>query len=259
MEIPEPVRLLARHPFRELPKPASIERFDLPGARISINPYPSAQVAYPLDDRMDVAASVEAAREIAREHGKEIVAWWLVPEDAERFGARFEELGVVNADTPGFEAVENGLALVEPPVGERVGGVEVRMVETFEDFQAGGRVIVASFGLPEISEEEERQRFEEYLSDDTGRIFVGVVDGEIVGTSFAAFADAGLNLFGGSVLPAARRRGVYRALLFARWDFAVQRGTPALTVQAGRMSRPICERLGFRFVDASRVYVDTLR
>jgi GNAT superfamily N-acetyltransferase len=60
------------------------------------------------------------------------------------------------------------------------------------------------------------------------------------------------------VLPKARGRGVYRALLFARWDFAVDRGTPALTVQAGRMSRPICERLGFQFVDASRVYVDTV-
>jgi len=31
----------------------------------------------------------------------------------------------------------------------------------------------------------------------------------------------------------------------ARWDEAVRRGTPALAVGAGAMSRPILERLGF--------------
>jgi hypothetical protein len=46
--------------------------------------------------------------------------------------------------------------------------------------------------------------------------------------------------------------------VLARWDLAVERGTPALTVQAGRMSRPICERMGFGFVEAVRVFVDNL-
>jgi GNAT superfamily N-acetyltransferase len=255
--LPEPVRLLARNPFRELPKPKSIKRFDLPGARMSINSYPGAQTAFPLGDDLDVPVAVEAARAVAREHGKVTIAWWLVPEHAELYGSRFEELGIVNTDTPGFEAIENGLALVEPPAGERVEGVEVRVVETYEQYVAASRVAVECFGLPELPEEEQRARFDEYVDDDAGRLFVGVVEGEVVGTSFAAFAAAGLNLFGGSVLPAARGRGVYRALLAARWDYAVERGTPALTVQAGRQSRPICERLGFRFVDASRVYVDS--
>ena len=259
MEIPEPVRLLARSPFRELPVPKNVEVVELPGAQIGFSPHPGAQVALPSLDGMDVAPAVEAARAAARERGKETIAWWLVPEHLELYGAQLEELGIVNSDTPGFEAVENGLALLEPPTGERVEGVEVRVVETFEDYSAGTRVIVECFGYPEQSEEEQRRRFAEYLEDDNGRAFIGLVDGDVVGNSFGAFADAGLNLFGGSVLPEARGRGVYRALLFARWDFAVARGTPALTVQAGRMSRPICERLGFRFVDAARVYVDTLR
>jgi hypothetical protein len=45
--------------------------------------------------------------------------------------------------------------------------------------------------------------------------------------------------------PSARRRGVYRALVAERWREAVARDTPALTVQAGAMSRPILEKLGF--------------
>jgi GNAT superfamily N-acetyltransferase len=60
------------------------------------------------------------------------------------------------------------------------------------------------------------------------------------------------------VLPEARGRGVYRALVQARWRAAAARGTPALTVQAGRMSRPICERLGFAFLAPIRVFVDQL-
>jgi hypothetical protein len=258
MEIPDPVRLLARNPFRELPGTKNTQRFDLAGARLAVNTYPGAQTAFPLGDDLDVPAAVEAVRAAARDHDKQTIAWWLVPEHAELYGARFEALGIPNADTPGFEAIENGLALVEPPIGDRVEGVEVRVVETFDDFRAAMRVGVACFGLPELPEDQKRARFEEYVDTDSGRSFIGVVDGEVVGSSYAAFADAGLNLFGGSVLPAARGRGVYRALLFARWDFAVERGSPALTVQAGRMSRPICERLGFRFVDAARVYVDSL-
>ena len=46
----------------------------------------------------------------------------------------------------------------------------------------------------------------------------------------------------------ARGRGAYRAVVRARWDAAVARGTPALAVGAGPMSRPILERLGFEQV-----------
>lgn len=55
----------------------------------------------------------------------------------------------------------------------------------------------------------------------------------------------GIDLSGAAVLPTARGRGVYRALIVHRWRDAVERGTPALTVQAGAMSTPILEQLGF--------------
>jgi hypothetical protein len=72
----------------------------------------------------------------------------------------------------------------------------------------------------------------------------------------AVFADAGVMLLGGGVLPEARGRGCYQALVEARWDDAVERGTPALVVQAGAMSRPILERLGFQRIATLRVLVD---
>jgi GNAT superfamily N-acetyltransferase len=102
-------------------------------------------------------------------------------------------------------------------------------------------------------------RFEEYAAPlNPARDFVALLDERIVGGASAVAAEAGVALFGGSVLPEARGRGVYRALLRARWDFAVARGTPALTVQAGRMSKPILERLGFVQLAAVRLFFDHL-
>ena len=63
-------------------------------------------------------------------------------------------------------------------------------------------------------------------------------------------------MHGGATLPAARGRGAYRALVAARWEDAVVRGTPVLVTQAGALSRPILARLGFREVCTIRVLLD---
>jgi hypothetical protein len=60
----------------------------------------------------------------------------------------------------------------------------------------------------------------------------------------------------GSTLPEWRGRGAYRALVRARWDDAVVAGTPALVTQAGRMSLPILERIGFVAVCEIRALMD---
>jgi hypothetical protein len=58
-------------------------------------------------------------------------------------------------------------------------------------------------------------------------------------------------------LPEARGRGAFRALVRARWDEAVRRGKPTLLVGAGKMSRPILERLGFATLAELHVLVDS--
>ena len=57
------------------------------------------------------------------------------------------------------------------------------------------------------------------------------------GTDFAS-------LWGGSTLPAYRRRGIYRALVARRAGEAAERGFRYLQVDASSESRPILERLG---------------
>jgi GNAT superfamily N-acetyltransferase len=259
MDVPEPVRRLAVRPFHELPVPPDVEHVELDGAFIGFNRWPTAQiVGIRGEGPSNVRATVEAARALARERGKTILAWW-VPPDQDHVAPALEAAGLVNEDTPGLEAIENALTLVEPPLGGDVEGVEVRIVETWDDYRAGARVVEDAFGMPHVTDDDLRSRYADYRHpDNPGREFVGLIDGRIVGTSFAAFGDAGVNLFGGAVASDARGRGVYRALVQARWRTASARGEPAITVQAGRMSRPICERLGFSFLTPIRVFVDQL-
>jgi GNAT superfamily N-acetyltransferase len=82
------------------------------------------------------------------------------------------------------------------------------------------------------------------------------VDGAPIAGADALYLDHAVVLCGGATLPEARGRGAYRALVQARWDEAVARGTPALVVQAGSMSRPILERLGFEEVVRVKVLLD---
>jgi predicted acetyltransferase len=82
------------------------------------------------------------------------------------------------------------------------------------------------------------------------------LDGELVAAGTASATEHGLLLYGGATLPDARGRGAYRALLHARWQNAVENGTPALITQGGSMSRPILERLGFERVGEIHMLLD---
>ncbi len=245
------------HPFRELPKPNNVERVETAGVVVSVSPWPTAQIVQFAAPDVDVPAAVAAAREVARRHGKSTLGWWVAPE-FDRYAAALEAEGLANADTPGFEAVENAMVLVGPPPGGGGEAVEVSVVDSFGDYVASSRLASAVFGAPQTPLGELRQRYRELLEAPSQRAIVAKIDGRVVGASFAALGPAGVNLFGGSVDAGARGRGVYRAMVGARWQLAVERGTPALTVQAGRMSMPILERLGFVLVERIRVFVDEL-
>jgi hypothetical protein len=255
--IPDAVRAQAVNPFGELDVPPDIEVHERDGFAVGIGRGEDAQVVTIVGDGpADVAAAVEEARSIARANAKPVLAWWIAP-DHDSIGPALERLGLVNEDTPGFEAVENAMALVSPPDAAPAPDVEVTPIESFEDFAAGQAVIEQCFGLAKLSDEQIRDRYLHYSSpQNPGRAFLARIDGEPVGNAYAATGPAAVNLFGGSVVEPARGRGVYRSLTWARWEYAVERGTPALTVQAGRMSRPICERAGFEFLAEARVFVD---
>ncbi len=159
---------------------------------------------------------------------------------------RLHALGLVD-DEPTSLAV--GMVLSEPPA-RGPAGVEVRRVETDDEWFEAERIAAIAFGMKKTPK---RRR---YFPDPNNAIYLAYVDGRPVARGSAAFGERGATLFGGSTLPEARGRGAYRALVAARWDDAVARGIPVLVTQAGPMSRPILARLGFREVCEIRILVD---
>ena len=263
MEIPADVREQALHPFRELLLPAGWKRVEGRHVVACFHTYPIAQVVEPTTlGPADVDAAVEEARELVRAEGKDRLVWWIEP-GFEWLGPELERRGLVNEETPGFESVENAMALVEPPSGKSSDGVTVNLVETIDDLAACDRVTAEAFEMgDQAGEEMDKDRAERYAAytspDNPSRQFNASLDGRVVGTGASVIGKHGVNLFAAGVLPEARRRGVYRALIRARWDLAVELGRPALTVQAGRMSRPVLESVGFSFIAAAKMYVDGL-
>jgi len=262
VDVPDAVRELALHPFRELPPQPEFERIEGDGFLLVISPFPTAQAVEPIGLSPDaVAESVEITRGIARERGKKTLVWFVGPDERDLAGP-LEAAGLVHEDTPGFEAVERAMALLRPP-NDRDAPAEVTVKETstYEQYAAAAGVMMAAFDVPEEMRTDMidgmPQRWRSYSHPSSpGRQFVASIDGRIVGAAFAVLGEAGVNLFGGGVLEEARGRGVYSALIVARWEAAAARGTPALTVQAGRMSGPVLHGLGFQDIGEVHLYVD---
>ena len=222
-----------------------------------VNPYPLFGLV--LRQRLGAGAvpdAVQAARAWFRDRGRAHFGWAVAdtatPAD---LGERLLDLGLQATER---DSVYVGMVLEDEPPGTP--GVEVRRVETFEDKVAADELSFDSFGLTEeertAAREGRRERWERVKANPNGFDLVALLDGRIVGAAGASYTPAGLYLGGGNVAVAARGKGVYRALVRARWDIAVERGTPALAVQAGHMSRPILGRLGFRTVCEIRGFLD---
>ena len=80
--------------------------------------------------------------------------------------------------------------------------------------------------------------------------YVARVDGVPAASGWIRFhpRSSFASLWGGSTVPEQRRRGLYTALLAVRAQEARRRGYRFLTIDASPMSRPICEKHGFRFL-----------
>jgi GNAT superfamily N-acetyltransferase len=145
------------------------------------------------------------------------------------------------------------MVLTDAPAGAPPDGVEVRRARTPEERFEAERIAAIGFGEPVTPTPDTVPPLD---PDDRKVVYLAYVDGVPVARASASFSEYGVTLFGGATLPEARGRGAYRALVAARWEDAVARGTPVLVTQAGAMSRSILASLGFREVCQIRILVD---
>jgi len=179
-----------------------------------------------------VVAEIDA---LVSTSGAEVCSWWLTerstPVDLEQEllarGLRLVESDYLHAGM---------LSTTAPPA---VPEIEVRPVETLAD-----HTIARRLAKPELTDGQLAAEWE--LGQEPA--WLAYLDGRPASVGRAIYTRVGAYLMGGETAAWARGRGAYRATVRARWDEAVRRGTPALAVGAGPMSKPILERLGFEQV-----------
>jgi GNAT superfamily N-acetyltransferase len=252
-------RRLAEDAFAYTPLWPAFEREEREGCVLLHGPNPHHLFALALRLRLgaDLDAIVRDVRRwfADRDRGE---FTWLVGDSATPSDLRAQLLALGASPDP-HEPVYAGMSLAEAP--PTVEGLEVRPVETFEEYAAVRELGWDLLGMSENDRREPRARLQaswaEYQEIDIVN-FAAFFEGRVVAAGGIQFTPYGAYLAGGSTDPEYRGRGYYRALVRARWDAAVARGTPLLAVQAGAMSRPILERLGFQQIATVHALIDRL-
>jgi predicted N-acetyltransferase YhbS len=174
--------------------------------------------------------------------------WWIGPSARPvDIVERLQALGF--AEPQDRVGLLHAMALTHEPDAMPT-GIEVRRVETLEDFVAAREVQWDAFDTPQARRALNRARlrddFEESTSLQIPVGFLATLDGRPAATGMLIPSERGVFLIAGATAAWARGRGLYRALVRARWDYAVARGTPALVTHADpATSYPILQRLGF--------------
>jgi GNAT superfamily N-acetyltransferase len=157
------------------------------------------------------------------------------------------------------EPVYAGMVLTEPPPA--VPGIEVRPIETLEEYAVVRELGWDLLGIAEDERGELRKKlgigWDEYQTIDIVN-YAAFVDGRLVAAGGIQFTPYGAYLAGASTHPGYRGRGCYRALVRGRWEAAAERGTALVAAQAGKMSKPILERLGFRQIATVHALIERL-
>jgi GNAT superfamily N-acetyltransferase len=248
--VPDIVRQLAEDPeifIEEIPPPT--RRIVTPELLLAMTPTHAVVSGLRTSgERLD--EMIELVRGYVREAKLPICTWQVGPSSRPKgLGALLAARGFVPATRPPFEPFQTAMALASAPPSA-ADGIETRVVADFDEYTVALGIFLDTFGADDADRATWRDAAPNLWEHGTAsrQTHVAYVDGRPAAFAFAVPTKVGLILGGSGVLPAARGRGAYRALVAARWDLAVRLGTPALAIHAGEMSRPILERCGFETI-----------
>jgi hypothetical protein len=242
--------------FAPVPEGSSVTRFD-DGRICVIQGSVWAGISAPRFREEELDEVIALVHELVPADKRQ--AWWIGPSAQP---TNLFELLVAHGFRPAEDGPElRAMALTSAPPGPPP-GIEVRRVATIEDYVASREVQWDAFEIPEDRRELQRAHmraeFEESIEHGTPLTFLAMLDGRPAATGTAIPSDRGVFLIAGATATWARGRGLYRALVLARWDYAVERGTPALVTEALiDTSYPILRRLGFAEVCTIRRLKET--
>jgi GNAT superfamily N-acetyltransferase len=256
-----PVRIFAEEPAPELSAPTPPEECIRTAEFVlllSASPtMSSVSCVRTTEERLD--QTIADARRMLHERGYTGCVWAVGPACqpaglAELLRAR----GFLRATEPPFEPELEAMALVTPP-RTTSGEIDAHLVRDYDEYLAALHIAMKVSKVPEDGVAGFMAAAPELYKQQDGvnrMTLIAYVDGRPAGFAWACGATNGLLLAGSGVLPEARGRGAYRALLETRWKVAVALGKPVLVVHAGEMSRPVLERCGFERVCQIQMLVD---
>jgi GNAT superfamily N-acetyltransferase len=202
---------------------------------------------------------IAEVRQRAREAGHSAVRWWLNGRTAPANTADvLEQLG--------FELIETVqvLALELRSADELVAALELpedviaRPADDADSIYLAGQIDSQIFGWPPPTRQQlkdEREMLAEANGSPTVRRYLAYLDEHAVGSAGYTLADDVLRLWGAGVLPEARGRGAYRALLAARCADGIREGaTLALVKGRTDTSAPVLRRAGFTSYGIEKCY-----
>jgi GNAT superfamily N-acetyltransferase len=257
------LRQLAEEPdafLDEIPSPA--RRIITPRFTIVFSPsLTQSAVSRVRTTAEDLDDTIAEVRGLVRQEGYLRNVWHLGPScRPEGIERRLLERGFAPAARPPYEPISLAMALTAPPsISRAASGVEARLVRSVEEYGEVIRIAMEAFNEPAEDAAAWTAAVPALWASQDGvnrYTHLAFLDGRPVGFGFAATAPSGVLLGGSGVLAVARGRGIYRALVAARWDEAVKLGKPGLVIHAGAMSRPILERCGFEAVCGVQVFDD---
>jgi GNAT superfamily N-acetyltransferase len=247
------------------PAELGMQRITTPHYVLMVTPMPSVTFVDRLRlEGADIEAVVAEVREVIRGLGRTQATWLVGPMSTPPgLADALRGLGFVPHTEPPLEPTATCLAIVGAPDADVPPGIEIRLADSAELLADAYEVSARAFGMSTEDGEAlaatipTRLRLQEEGSLRL-RDWIAYVDGKPAAAARGSLVEHGINLSGAAVLPEGRGRGLYRALIAERWREAVERGTPALTVQAGEMSAPILRKLGFVEVGTAMCLLDRL-
>jgi GNAT superfamily N-acetyltransferase len=261
--VPAALRSFAEEPWPHLgaPPPPTRLIFD-PRFTIELSPAPSQSVTCCLrTSEGELDDTIAAVRAAVREAGYTGNVWTVGPTARPAgLAALLRARGFQTVSRPPYEPALTVMALATAPPVPTAPGIEARLCANLDEFVDALRVAMDAFNEPPEAVDGWLAAAPSLWSRQDGEDFfthIVFLDGKPAGMGFAASGPAGVMLSGSGVRESARGRGVYRALLAARWAHAVKIGRPGLVVHAGAMSRPILERCGFQALCGLELLEDT--
>jgi GNAT superfamily N-acetyltransferase len=202
---------------------------------------------------------IAEVRQRAREAGRPELRWWVngrtAPADTsdvlQQHG--FEQIETVEVLALALKSADELTAALDLPAD-----VVVRSADDADSIYSAGQIDSQVFGWPPPTRQQLKDETEMLAGANgspTVRRYLAYLDDHAVGSAGYTLVDDVLRLWGAGVLPEARGRGAYRALLAARCADGIRQGaTLALVKGRTETSAPVLRRAGFTSYGIEKCY-----